>query len=70
MDTKFSTEQIRQVLGTAEGRQLIAMLAKNGNLQTAANAFRQGNMAAAQEALKPTLQTQEAEALLKKLNER
>lgn len=70
MDTKFSPEQVKQVLGTAEGRKLIAMLSQNGNLQAAAAAFKQGNMEAVQEALKPTLQTQEAEALLQKINKK
>ncbi len=70
MDTKFSPEQIKQVLGSAEGKKLIAMLSKNGNLQAAANAFKQGDMNAVQEALKPTLQTQEAEELLQKINKK
>ena len=68
MDTKFSPEQIKQVLGSEEGKKLIAMLSKSGNLQAAANAFKHGDMTAAQEALKPALQTQEAEELLQKIN--
>lgn len=70
MDTKFSPEQAKQLLSSPEGRQLIAMLTKSGNLQAAAEAFRKGDMAAAQEALKPTLQSQEADELLKKLQKR
>lgn len=70
MDTKFSPEQIKQVLGSEEGKKLIAMLSKSGNLQAAADAFKQGNMEAAQEALRPTLQTQEAEQLLQKINKK
>ena len=68
MDTKFSPEQIKQVLGSEEGKKLIAMLSKSGNLQAAANAFKHGDMTAAQEALKPALQTQEAAELLQKIN--
>ncbi len=68
MDTKFSPEQVKQVLGSAEGKRLIAMLSQNGGLQAAAKAFKQGDMNAVQEALKPTLETQEAGDLLKKIN--
>ncbi|MBE6985648.1 MAG: hypothetical protein E7434_08615 [Ruminococcaceae bacterium] len=68
MDTKFSPEQVKQVLGTPEGKKLIAMLSQNGGLQAAAAAFKKGDMSAVEEALKPTLQTQEADALLKKIN--
>ncbi len=67
MDTKFSPEQAKQLLSSPEGKRLIAMLTKNGGLQAAAEAFKTGGVAAAQEVLKPTLQTQEADALLKKL---
>lgn len=68
MDTKFSPEQVKQVLGSTEGRRLIAMLSKNGNLQAAAEAWKKGDMKAVQEVLSPTLQTQEAEELLQKIN--
>ena len=68
METKFSSEQVKQVLASDEGKRLIAMLSKNGSLQAAAAAFKQGDMSAVQEALKPTLQTQEASTLLHKIN--
>ncbi len=68
METKFSSEQVKQVLSSEEGKRLIAMLSKNGSLQAAAAAFKQGDMSAVQEALKPTLQTQEASTLLHKIN--
>lgn len=68
METKFSSEQVKQVLGSDEGKQLIAILAKSGGLQTAAEAFRRGDMEAVKTALSPTLQTQEAETLLHKIN--
>ena len=70
MDTKFSPEQAKQLLSSPEGKRLIAMLTKGGGLQAAAEAFKKGDMAAAREALKPTLQTKEADELLKKLTER
>ena len=68
MDTKFSPEQVKQVLGSSEGRKLIAMLSKNGGLQAAAAAFQKGDMQTVQELLKPSLETPEAEALLQKIN--
>lgn len=68
METKFSSEQVKQVLGSEEGKRLIAMLSQSGGLQTAAEAFRRGDMEAVKTALSPTLQTQEAETLLHKIN--
>lgn len=67
---QFSAEQVRQILSSAEGRQLIALLNRDGGkgMQQAAAEYRKGNLAGAQEALKPLVQTAEAEALLKKLN--
>lgn len=67
---QFSTEQVRQILSSPEGRQLIALLNRDGGkgMQQAAAEYRKGNLAGAQEALKPLVQTAEAEALLKKLN--
>ncbi len=70
MDPKFSPEQAKQLLSSPEGKRLIAMLTKGGGLQAAAEAFKKGDMSAAREALQPTLQTQEANELLKKLTER
>ncbi len=67
---QFSAEQVRQILSSPEGRQLIALLNRDGGkgMQQAAAEYRKGNLAGAQEALKPLVQTAEAEALLKKLN--
>ena len=67
---QFSAEQVRQILSSPEGRQLIALLNRDGGkgMQQAAAEYRKGNLAGAQEALKPFVQTAEAEALLKKLN--
>ena len=70
METKFSPEQMKQVLSSEEGKKLIAMLSQNGSLQAAVTAWKQGNMAAVQQALQPTLQTQEAEDLLQKINKK
>ena len=67
---QFSAEQVRQILSSPEGRQLIALVNRDGGkgMQQAAAEYRKGNLAGAQEALKPLVQTAEAEALLKKLN--
>ena len=67
MDTKFSPEQAKQLLSSPEGKRLIELLTKSGGLQAAAEAFKKGGISAAQEVLKPTLQSQEADELLKKL---
>ncbi|MGN1306557.1 MAG: hypothetical protein ACI4V3_02700 [Faecousia sp.] len=69
---QFSAEQVKQVLGSPEGKQLIALLGRDGGkgMQQAAEEYRKGNLEGAQEALKPLIQTAEAEALLKKLNGR
>ncbi len=69
---QFSAEQVRQVLTSAEGRQLMALLSRDGGqgMQQAAEAYRKGNLSEAQEALKPLMQNTQAQALLKKLSER
>lgn len=67
---QFSAEQVKQVLASPEGKQLIALLNRDGGkgMQQAAAEYRKGNLEGAQEALKPLMQTAEAEALLRKLN--
>ena len=67
MEAKFSREQAERILKSPEGQELLALLSGSGGLQKAAEAFRKGDMAAAQEALRPALQTGKAEALLQKL---
>ena len=66
----FSPEQLRRVLGSAEGRQLLALLASGGGerLRQAADAAKQGDHARAMELLRPVLNTEQAQALLRKLN--
>lgn len=68
--TNFSPEQIKKVLSSPEAKQLMALLNRDGgqSLQKAAAEFRRGNTAGAQEVLKPLMENQEAEALLKKMN--
>lgn len=66
----FSPEQLRQVLGSPEGKQLLALLQRDGGktLTMAAEEFRRGNAAGAQSLLKPMVETAEAETLLQKIN--
>ena len=67
---QFSEAQIRQVLGSPEGKQVIAVLSRSpGNeLQEAAQEFRKGNVARAQQILAPLAGTPEAVELLNKIN--
>lgn len=69
---QFSPEQLKQVLGSPEGKQLIALLSRDGGktLKQAAAEFQKGNTSAAQELLKPVVETAEAEELLQKINNR
>lgn len=71
MDVSFSAEQLRRVLGSAEGRQLLALLtADDGGerLRQAADAVRRGDQAQAQALLQPVLSSAQAQALLRKLH--
>ena len=70
MDNAFSPEQLRRVLGSAEGKQLLALLASGGGerLLQAADAAKQGDHTRAMALLRPILNTEQAQALLRKLN--
>ena len=66
---QISPELLRKVLGSAEGRQLLALLSKDGGaLRQAARAYQQGDTEAAQAVLKPLVETPEAAQLLEKIN--
>ena len=67
----FSAAQIQQVLGSAEGRQLLALLQRDGGtaLRQAAQQIAQGNYEAAKAILEPVMSTGEAAELVRKLNE-
>ncbi len=69
-EPQFSPEQVKKLLSMPEAQQLIALLNRDGgqSLQRAAEEFRKGNAAGAQEMLKPLVETQEAGELLKKIN--
>lgn len=70
MDPTFSAEQLRRVLGSAESRQLLALLAADGGdrLRQAADAVKRGDQAQAMALLRPVLMTEQAQALLQKLH--
>ena len=70
MEHSFSPEQLRRVLGSSEGRQLLALLSSGcgERLRQAAAAAKQGDPARAMELLQPVLNTEQAQALLRKLN--
>ena len=54
MDVSFSADHLRRVLGSAEGKQLLALLANMIKM--------------AKQILQPVLQTEQAQALLQKLD--
>ena len=66
MDVSFSADQLRRVLGSAEGKLLAAD--GGGRLRQAAEAVKAGDHARAQAILQPVLQTEQAQALLQKLD--
>ena len=70
MDVSLSADQLRRVLDSAEGKQLLALLAADGGgrLRQAAEAVKAGDHARAQAILQPVLQTEQAQALLQKLD--
>lgn len=71
-NSQFSVEQMKSVLNSAEAKQLIALMQQDGGqrLRQAAEEFKKGNTAVAQELLRPMVETQEADTLLKKINQK
>ncbi len=65
----FSAEALQRVLGSPEGRQLLARLQQSsGVLQQAAQAYQNGDMETARSLVQPFADTPEAAALLQKIN--
>lgn len=66
----FSEAQLRQMLGSPAGRELLQLLTQDGGaaMQQAAAAVRAGNQQRAQELLRPLLETPQAQALLRQLH--
>lgn len=65
----FTAEEIRRVLGSSEGQQLLALLSRDGSsLKAAAQAFQNGDTATAKALLQPLVDTPEASRLLQKID--
>ena len=66
----FSPEQVKRVLGSKEGKQLLQMLNRDGGsaLRQAATAARTGDYETVKRLLEPVMQTPEAAGLVEKLN--
>ena len=70
MDVSVSAAQLRRVLASADGKQLLALLAADGGgrLRQAAADAKAGYPARAPASLQPVLKTEQAQALLQKLD--
>lgn len=68
----FQQADLARILASAEGRQLLALLRRDGGgaLQQAAQAVKSGDYEAAKSALEPMLQNPEAAALLSRLKKK
>lgn len=66
----FKEQDIRRVLGSPEGQQLLQLLNRDGGqaLRKAASALRSGNPEEAMQALAPVMNTKEASDLVDKIN--
>ena len=68
----FTKQQLAAVLSTPEGRQLLTLLSRDGGsaLSQAAQALRNGDTELAKSIVSPLMQSDEAQALIGKINER
>ena len=68
----FTKQQLAAVLSTPEGRQLLTLLSRDGGsaLSQAAQALRNGDAELAKSIVSPLMQSDEAQALIEKINER
>lgn len=69
-NANFSPAHLRRLLSSPEGRQLLALLQRDGGetMRQAAAQVKEGNPRAAQELLRPMADSPEAAQLLKKLS--
>lgn len=65
-------EQARRILGSSEGKRLLALLSRDGGtaLRQAATAWQSGDTETVKQLLAPLLQTPETAALLRALEQR
>ena len=68
----FSETEIKAVLGSEEGKKLMALLNRDGGaiLRQAAASIQSGDQKGAAELLSPLMQSPEAAELVKKINDR
>ena len=68
----FTKQQLAAVLSSEEGKQLYALLSRDGGrtLSQAAQALKNGDAALARSLVSPMMQSDEAQALIAKINER
>ncbi|MDD3164290.1 MAG: hypothetical protein PHS97_00330 [Oscillospiraceae bacterium] len=68
----FSEFDIQKVLGSSEGKSLIALLNQDGGavLRKAADALKSGRQEDAKQLLEPLMRTPEAQELVRKINEK
>ena len=68
----FTKQQLAAVLSSSEGKQLLSLLSRDGGaaLSQAAQALRNGDSELAKSIVSPLMQSDEAQALIEKINER
>ena len=68
----FTQQQLAAVLSSSEGKQLLSRLSRDGGaaLSQAAQAFKNGDTELAKSIVSPLMQSDEAQALIEKINER
>ncbi len=68
----FSEQDIKRVLGSDEGKQLLRLLNRDGGaaLRQAAEAIKAGDAARAKQLLSPIMETSEAASLVEKINQK
>lgn len=65
---KISPREMQRIMASAEGRELLALLAESGGLRGAMEAFKKGDMKGVQAALSPVMETERAAELMQKIN--
>lgn len=68
----FTEADVKKVLGTPEGQALLKLLNKDGGnaLRQAAKAVKNGDMKAAQDWVRPIMESQDAAKLIEKINKK
>lgn len=71
MKDNKSMAEFQKIMGTTEGKRLLAILTKDGAaaMQSAGKALQQGDETAAKEKMAPLLENREVQSLLQRLNQ-